>query len=164
MHVDRAPKTEPSDEGGHSGRSRALVRRRLPELFVGHQASVPDPRTQYLEGRLAANHRIGSRKAALGNHGGFFRFWRSIMELGSYCLLARERASERQRWLAVNQSCLRALRRFESCRSHIRKQVGGRRMPPTPNWMGTGLLSRAESVRARPAATTRDIAGHKLCW
>ena len=89
------------------------------------------------------------------------------MELGSYCSLAGERASERQRGLAVNQPCLRALRRFESCRSHICKRIGGSRMPPTPNRMGTGLLSRAESVRVRPAATDGETTidpGHKLCW
>ena len=82
------------------------------------------------------------------------------MELGRYTRspVYGERASERQRGLAVNQPCLRALRRFESCRSHIRKPGGKRFMPPTPNWLGTGLLSRTELVRIQPAAT----AGGKL--
>jgi hypothetical protein len=83
------------------------------------------------------------------------------MQAGSYCgSLNGERASERQRRLAVNQFGHGAHHRFESCRSHIRKRHDGVRMPPSPNWSGTGLLSRRVSVRARPAATTRE--GWKL--
>ena len=75
------------------------------------------------------------------------------MQAGSYCGSSNgERASERQRRLAVNQFGPRAHRRFESCRSHCHKRNGGIRMPPSPNWSGTGLLSRSESVRVRPAA------------
>jgi hypothetical protein len=78
------------------------------------------------------------------------------MQAGSYCGSSTgERASERpnelRRRLAVNQFG-RAHRRFESWRSHIRKRDDGTRMPPSPNWSGTGLLSRRESVRVRPAA------------
>jgi hypothetical protein len=84
------------------------------------------------------------------------------MELsGYYGSSSGERASEWQRRLAVNQLCVRALRRFESCRSHRSKRAGGIRVPSSPNGMGTGLLSRPESVRARPTATTR-FAGQKL--
>lgn len=83
------------------------------------------------------------------------------MQAGSYRgSLNGERASERQRRLAVNQSGLRAHHRFESCRSHIRKRHDGIPMPPSPNWSGSGLLSRRMSVRVRPAATTAE--GQKL--
>ena len=75
------------------------------------------------------------------------------MQAGSYRSSSnRERASERQRKLAVNQSGPRAHHRFESCRSHLRKPGVGISMPPSPNWSGTGLLSRAcrfESDRRR---------------
>ena len=85
------------------------------------------------------------------------------MELGRYTRspVVGERASERQRGLAVNQSCLRALRRFESCRSHKRIHDGELIVPSTPNWLGTGLLNRSELVRFQPAATN-DIGGCKL--
>ena len=73
-----------------------------------------------------------------------------------------ERASERQRGLAVNQSRQRALRRFESCRSHERKRGGGIPVPPTPHWLGTGLLNRTELVRFQPAATSDCTTGYKL--
>ena len=83
------------------------------------------------------------------------------MQTGSYCgSSSGERASERQRRLAVNQFGLSAHHRFESCRSHIRKCHDDIRMPPSPNGSGIGLLSRRVSVRVRPAATTRD--GQKL--
>ena len=75
------------------------------------------------------------------------------MQAGSYRGSSMgERASERQRRLAVNQFGPSAHRRFESCRSHICKRDDGTHMPPSPNWSGTGLLSRRESVRVRPAA------------
>lgn len=83
------------------------------------------------------------------------------MQVSSYCgSLFGERASERQRRLAVNQFGREPMRRFESCRSHRHKRVGGIDAPSTPKWLGTGLLSRAESVRARP--TARRCGGHKL--
>jgi hypothetical protein len=79
------------------------------------------------------------------------------MELsGYYGSSSGERASERQRRLTVNQSWRKPVRRFESCRSHNGKSGGGSCLLPTPNGMGTGLLSRPESVRARPAAPIRD--------
>ena len=65
-----------------------------------------------------------------------------------------ERASERQRRLAVNQFRRKSMRRFESCRSHLIrvKRAGGEGSPSTPNGSGTGLLSRPELVRAQPTA------------
>ena len=84
------------------------------------------------------------------------------MQPGSYCgSSSGERASERQRRLAVNQFGRESMRRFESCRSHRSKRVDGHRVPSSPNWSGTGLLSRRESVRVRPAATTLSE-GQKL--
>ena len=84
------------------------------------------------------------------------------MKPGSYCgSSSGERASERQRRLAVNQFGPSAHRRFESCRSHILKSGDGIHVPPSPSWLGTGLLSRCASVRVRPAATT-ERAGQKL--
>ena len=84
------------------------------------------------------------------------------MQPESYCgSSSGERASERQRRLAVNQFGPSAHRRFESCRSHIHKRGDGIHVPPSPNWSGTGLLSRRESVRVRPAATT-ERGGQKL--
>jgi hypothetical protein len=44
-------------------------------------------------------------------------------------------------------------------RSRENKSGGGSCLPPTPNGMGTGLLSRPESVRVRPAARNRDQGG-----
>lgn len=85
------------------------------------------------------------------------------MEPGSYCSSPNgERASEWQRRLAVNQSGRRPVRRFESCRSHERKRIGGTSMPSTPNGMGTGLLSRSELVRVRPTAPNHIGWGQKL--
>ena len=73
------------------------------------------------------------------------------MQPGSYCGSSfGERASERQRRLAVNQFGPSAHRRFESCRSHIHKRDDGIRLPPSPNWSGTGLVARL--CRATPAA------------
>jgi hypothetical protein len=67
------------------------------------------------------------------------------MQAGSYrSSLNGEPASERQRKL----------------RCHFRKRHDGIPMPPSPKWSGTGPLSRAMSVRIRPAATTRE--GQKL--
>ena len=84
------------------------------------------------------------------------------MQPGSYCgSSSGERASERQRRLAVNQFGPSAHRRFESCRSHLYKRNGGIRVPSSPNWLGTGLLSRHVSVRVRPTAPT-DCGGQKL--
>lgn len=74
---------------------------------------------------------------------------------------ASERPNEQRRRLAVNQFAANAHRRFESCRSHIHKRGDGIHVPPSPNWSGTGLLSRRESVRVRPAATT-ERGGQKL--
>jgi hypothetical protein len=83
------------------------------------------------------------------------------MQAGSYRGSSNgERASEWQRRLAVNQLGHEAHHRFESCRSHSRKRGVGIFMPPSPNWSGTGLLSRRVSVRIRPAATTSE--GQKL--
>jgi hypothetical protein len=77
------------------------------------------------------------------------------MEPGSYrSSSSGERASERpmeQRRLAVNQSGHMPVRRFESCRSHC-KSVGGMPVPSSPNWSGTGLLSRCVPVRVRSTA------------
>ena len=42
------------------------------------------------------------------------------------------------------------------------KQSGGTHLPSSPNGMGTGLLSRPESVRARPTAPSRRDLGNKL--
>ena len=74
----------------------------------------------------------------------------------------RERVSEWQRRLAVNQLGRKPMRRFESCRSHRRKRGGAISLPSTPNWLGTGLLSRPELVRVQPAAPNHLGAGQKL--
>ena len=87
------------------------------------------------------------------------------MKLRSYCgSSSGERASERptqQCRLAGNKFGPEPMRRFESCRSHRSKRVGGHHVPSSPNWSGTGLLSRSESVRVRPTAAS-DIEGQKL--
>ena len=125
---------------------------------------VPGYRAESLEGRLDANYLIVRRKAAQGNLGGFFRFWRSIMQPGTYrSSSSGEHASERpmeQGRLTVKQSGQMPVRRFESCPSHC-KSADGIPVPSSPNWSGTGLLSRLESVRVRPMATS-DCAGQKL--
>ena len=83
------------------------------------------------------------------------------MEPGSYCSSSSgERASERQRRLIVNQSGHMPVRRFESCRSHC-KFAGGTPVPSSPNWSGTGLLSRGVPVRVRPTAPN-PCEGQKL--
>jgi hypothetical protein len=62
--------------------------------------------------------------------------------------------------LTVNQSGRKSVRRFESCRSHC-KRAGGIPVPSSPNWSGTGLLSRGVPVRVR--STAPDVCeGQKL--
>jgi hypothetical protein len=83
------------------------------------------------------------------------------MEPGSYrSSSSGERASEWQRRLAVNQFGQMPVRRFESCRSHC-KRAGGICVPSSPNWSGTGLLSRRVPVRVRPTAADH-CEGQKL--
>ena len=158
-----------SEKGGHSSlrRSRASVWRRFRREPVDQlSGNALGPRVPHVEGQLVRELFDSSTESRPGKPRRLFSFLEiNSMQVSSDCgSLFGERASERPRKrlrrLAVNQFGPSPMRRFESCRSHRHKRVGGIGAPSTPNGLGTGLLSRAESVRARPTAPRRG--GHKL--
>src|SRR6185437_1295500 len=91
-HVDRAPQRTDSDARRIFGRLRSSVRRSTSRAGLRQrhlvdsrmldleEVFVPGSRAEQLEGQLNANLSIVRCEAALGNHGGFFHFWRSIMK------------------------------------------------------------------------------------
>ena len=85
------------------------------------------------------------------------------MESGSYYgSRNRERVSEWQRRLAVNQFGRTPIAGSSPAAPTKRKSAGGNHLPSTPNGMGTGLLSRPELVRVRPTAPLDLGRGQKL--